>query len=820
MITVSQARRTVATTIVAGLTLTAEAGQARGAATPDPARKTWPDALIFCNRKRDVDILYKSLARHGFSVGSLHGDMSQPARFATLDKFKKNELRLLVCSDVAARGIDIGGLSHVFNFDVPHHAEDYVHRIGRTGRAGLTGHAFTLCAPEDRLAVEAIEKLTGFAIPRIEIPDLDVVEWADGDSRKRRGGRAGGGRASGGRAESGTFGKPCRGRTRRGARCQADAGRRRRQRSCRRRHRQARPSHAVAGAAGGVASGVAKHLSQRRKSRAPRHALSPPRGTRGRRAAARRVPPKPATSPEARPATTRVPSRARTPRDMARHDRSSQDRSGQDRSGPDRSGQERGGRDHRRRDDDLGAVRARVRRRGASVHDAAPAALPLLPPANLPRLPRPDGRGVARPRRTDAAPRRGDRFHHRAHRQRRRRRQPRQRPHRPQSCLANACTRSRKPGGKRAILLDLLQASPDRVAPPCPLFEVGCGGCALQHWADASYAAWKRGLVEAALTRAGFHQPNLAALVRTPPFARRRMDLAAERRPGAVALGLHRAHGQEVVDLTVCHILDPVLFALLDPLRATLRGLAALRARGSVLVNLLDDGADLLIRTDGPLAPTDRAKLAAYATAAGISRIAWALGDGAPETAYQLGAPSLQLGGQRVEPPPGTFLQASAAGEAAIVEAVLAAVPARRTGRSRAIELYAGSGTLSFALGRHLRVQAYEGDAAAAQCVRRAQSGTRVEMTQRDLARQPLSAKELAGAAMVVLDPPHDGAAAQMPSIAASGVACVVYVSCNPGALGRDAAVLARAGYRLACSTPIDQFLWSAQVESVNTFIL
>ena len=92
-----------------------------------------------------------------------------------------------MCSDVAARGIDIGGLSHVFNFDVPHHAEDYVHRIGRTGRAGLKGHAFTLCSPEDRLALEAIEKLTAGDIQRIVVPDLDVVEWAEGDSRKRRG---------------------------------------------------------------------------------------------------------------------------------------------------------------------------------------------------------------------------------------------------------------------------------------------------------------------------------------------------------------------------------------------------------------------------------------------------------------------------------------------------------------------------------------------------------------------------------------------------------------------------------------------------------
>jgi superfamily II DNA/RNA helicase len=145
------------------------------------------NALIFCNRKRDVDVLLKSLQKHNFSAGALHGDLAQSVRFATLEKFKANEIRLLVCSDVAARGIDIGGLSHVFNFDVPHHAEDYVHRIGRTGRAGKEGRAFTIATPDDRLAVEAIEKLIAAPIPRIEIPGLDIVEWAEGDGRKGRG---------------------------------------------------------------------------------------------------------------------------------------------------------------------------------------------------------------------------------------------------------------------------------------------------------------------------------------------------------------------------------------------------------------------------------------------------------------------------------------------------------------------------------------------------------------------------------------------------------------------------------------------------------
>jgi superfamily II DNA/RNA helicase len=176
----------VATTIVEGLALVAEHDK-REALRRLIRTQQVQNALIFCNRKTEVDILHKSLTRHKFDVGALHGDMAQTVRFATLEKFKANELRLLVCSDVAARGLDIGGLSHVFNFDVPHHAEDYVHRIGRTGRAGLTGHAFTIAAPTDRFAVEAIEALTGHAIPPMIVEGLDPVDWAEEDGRKRRG---------------------------------------------------------------------------------------------------------------------------------------------------------------------------------------------------------------------------------------------------------------------------------------------------------------------------------------------------------------------------------------------------------------------------------------------------------------------------------------------------------------------------------------------------------------------------------------------------------------------------------------------------------
>ncbi len=126
------------------------------------------NGLIFCNRKRDVAALQLSLEKKGYSVGSLHGDMDQHKRMEWLEKFKNNEIKMMVCSDVAARGLDIKAVSHVFNYDVPINAEDYVHRIGRTGRAGRTGTAYMMVTPHDEKNLAAIEKIIGKPLPIID----------------------------------------------------------------------------------------------------------------------------------------------------------------------------------------------------------------------------------------------------------------------------------------------------------------------------------------------------------------------------------------------------------------------------------------------------------------------------------------------------------------------------------------------------------------------------------------------------------------------------------------------------------------------------
>ena len=159
------------------------------------------NAIVFCNRKRDVAVVHKSLVKHGFNAGALHGDMDQTSRTRTLDAFRANELTVLVASDVAARGLDIPDVSHVFNFDVPHHADDYVHRIGRTGRAGRSGWSITIVSSHDTKSVSAIEKLIGRSIPYLEAieaiataPEERAVEGRA--ERPRREGRGERGRQS------------------------------------------------------------------------------------------------------------------------------------------------------------------------------------------------------------------------------------------------------------------------------------------------------------------------------------------------------------------------------------------------------------------------------------------------------------------------------------------------------------------------------------------------------------------------------------------------------------------------------------------------
>lgn len=375
--------------------------------------------------------------------------------------------------------------------------------------------------------------------------------------------------------------------------------------------------------------------------------------------------------------------------------------------------------------------------------------------------------------------------------------------------------------GWHAFAETIADASDARVEPPCRHFG-RCGGCVLQHWRDSDYRAWKSGVLSYALRQAGFTASDPLDYVRGLPGERRRIDFAVRRVAGRIILGLHEQRSAEVIDLTDCLVLHPTLMALMDPLRALLHGMKAVRREASVVINLLDSGPDMLLRTDAALTLEDRIALTEFANAHGLPRVSQAQGSGIPETIGLLRPPVTSLSGISVRPPPGVFLQATAEGERAIIEAVLNGLPGKINSKTRVAELYAGCGTLTFALAGKVRVAAFEGDTATVTALKQAvnQGGVagRIETIQRDLARQPLSAKELGAFAAVVLDPPHAGSSAQIAQIAASGIQNVVYVSCNPATLSRDARVLHGAGYKLAAVTAIDQFLWSARLESVSVF--
>jgi superfamily II DNA/RNA helicase len=169
------------------------------------------NAIIFCNRKRDVAVLYKSLTKHGFNAGELHGDMDQKNRTETLDKFRNGEVLLLAASDVAARGLDIPDVSHVFNFDLPWAADDYVHRIGRTGRAGKEGNSISLVGPDDLKFVKDIEKITGEAAVWVGDAPTDEDFANVGKRRRGRGAPAGRGRTGADRGGERRDARPPRG---------------------------------------------------------------------------------------------------------------------------------------------------------------------------------------------------------------------------------------------------------------------------------------------------------------------------------------------------------------------------------------------------------------------------------------------------------------------------------------------------------------------------------------------------------------------------------------------------------------------------------
>jgi 23S rRNA (uracil1939-C5)-methyltransferase len=361
--------------------------------------------------------------------------------------------------------------------------------------------------------------------------------------------------------------------------------------------------------------------------------------------------------------------------------------------------------------------------------------------------------------------------------------------------------------GGHAGLIEVLAASPDRIAPICPHFGV-CGGCALQHMESHAYLRWKREQVVAALKSRGL-DAEIEEVRPVAPGTRRRAGLTLGRDAGGLALGYRRARSHDLIDVAVCPVLSPPIVASLPKLKGALAPLLGGKREAKISVTETAEGLDIVADCVRPTA----AALGAFAGKAAALGVARLTVDG--ESIAVGAAPSVTLGETAVRLPPGAFLQASREAEAVLVGLVREGVGNAK----RIADLFAGLGTFTLALAGKAAVDAFEADEAAlsalAEAARRTPKLKPVRTFARDLFRSPLGPKELQFYDAVVFDPPRAGASAQAAELAKSAVPKLVAVSCNPGTLARDLRLLVDGGYRIVRVVPVDQFLFSPHIEVV-----
>ncbi|NKL66013.1 class I SAM-dependent RNA methyltransferase [Rhizobium leguminosarum] len=369
----------------------------------------------------------------------------------------------------------------------------------------------------------------------------------------------------------------------------------------------------------------------------------------------------------------------------------------------------------------------------------------------------------------------------------------------------------------QGTIMSITTPSPDRQEPPCRHFGPDgvngtCGGCTLQHMADAPYGAFKRQLVIDALKSKGL-TPEVGEIVAARPGERRRVVFAARKTEKDMLVGFNQAESHHIVAIEECPISSAGIIARLPAIRAIAASLATSAEPFRVAVLETLSGLDISVDDVKKLSDPQRRK--AIETALGLRGIARVSLNG--EILVEPSKPMVEFGGVQVSPPPGGFTQATKPAEEAMAELVIA-----HAGKAKRIaDLFAGSGTFSLRLARIGRVHAVEAEAKALAALDHAARNTQglkpVTVEKRDLFRRPLMTQEFKPYDVVVFDPPRAGAEFQCQELARSAVKKIVAVSCNPLTLARDLAILVEGGYRITQVTPIDQFLWTSHVEVVAT---
>lgn len=354
--------------------------------------------------------------------------------------------------------------------------------------------------------------------------------------------------------------------------------------------------------------------------------------------------------------------------------------------------------------------------------------------------------------------------------------------------------------------IKIITPSADRVKPPCPHAR-SCGGCLMQHVSDSSVATWKEGIVRGALAGQGL-DASFRPMSTSPIRSRRRATLSGRKTKGGALMGFHARASDTVVEVPNCQLLHPDLVAAFPALEALVRMGGSRTVEVQLTITRSLAGADVAVTGGKVLDAALQMEMARLCENHKIARLTW---NG--ETVAMRAAPVQRFGRALVAPPPGAFLQATAEGETALLQAVALAIgPARKV-----VDLFAGVGTFSLPLAENAEVHAVESEApmiaALDKGARNTEGLKRLKAEARDLFRRPLEPDELKGVDAVVIDPPRAGAEAQIAVLAKARVPVIAYVSCNPATFARDAKVLVAAGYRLDWVQVVDQFRWSAHVE-------
>ncbi|MBT8424696.1 MAG: class I SAM-dependent RNA methyltransferase [Silicimonas sp.] len=360
----------------------------------------------------------------------------------------------------------------------------------------------------------------------------------------------------------------------------------------------------------------------------------------------------------------------------------------------------------------------------------------------------------------------------------------------------------------------ILRASTDRVSAPCRHYKA-CGGCSLQHAHDDFVAEWKKTIVKTALLARGIVS-EVRSIHTSPASSRRRATLSGRRTKKSATVGFHQQGSDVIHDIPDCLILVPEILNAIPSLAEISIYSASRKGKLQFSVTATETGLDVSVRGGKAMSLELHQALVGAVQDVGIARLSW---DG--ETVVTLQRPVLKLGTAFVTPPPGCFLQATRQGEAALQAAVLEAV---EDTDGPVVDLFSGLGTFALPLAAARHVHAVESDrsmlAALDEGWRHSHGLHHLSTEQRDLFRNPLPSHELARFAAAVIDPPRAGAEAQTRALAASKVARIAFVSCNPVTFARDAEVLVNAGYRLDWLDVVDQFRWSPHVELVAQFSL